>query len=266
MVAVDGVVPAAVVVAAADAEQAGGPAVGSLVRIHLIRNRLADAAMLLAALPETERQTLAAIRHPRVRLERAASAWLRRELLAHHLGCAPHTLQFQALEHGKPVLINQVVQFNASHSDDWLALALADVPVGIDIESMTKSRRWSALASQVLTPDELRAWQRVPDDDQPRALLARWTLKEAWLKGLGTGLSGGLQRTRFAESNGQLRGWRDHEETRLWRFGHLEPSPGLLLSWAVGGPGRAQLEQHTLELGEDQAPRLAPQADSPAAS
>ena len=262
--AADGIAPAAVV--AADAERAGGHAAGSPVRIYLIRNRLADAAPLLAALAGTERQALAAIRHPRVRIERAASAWLRRELLGRHLDRPPHALQFQSQEHGKPVLLDQAVQFNASHSGEWLALAIADVPVGIDIESLAKSRRWSALAAQVLTPEELLAWQSIPTADQPRALLTRWTLKEAWLKGLGTGLSGGLQRTRFAESNGQLRGWRDHEETRLWQFGHLEPSTGLLLSWAVAGPGHAQLEQHTLELGEDQAPRLAPQADSPAAS
>ena len=259
-------VPAAVVVAAADAEQTGGPAAGSRVQIYLIRNQLADAVPLLAALPDAEQQVLAAIRHPRVRRERAASAWLRRELLARHLDCAPHALQFQALEHGKPALIDQAIQFNVSHSGDWLALALADVSVGIDIESLTKPRRWSALASQVLAPDELQAWQRVPPPDQPRALLARWTLKEAWLKGLGTGLSGGLQRTRFTKQNGQLRGWRDGEETRLWRFGHIEPSPGLLLSWAVAGPGTAQRRHYTLELGDDQRPQLKAQADSSAAS
>ena len=261
---VGGVVPAAVV--AADAERAGGPAAGTLLRIHLIRNRLADAAMLLAALPEAERQTLAAIRHPRVRCERAASAWLRRELLARHLDCAPHTLQFQALEHGKPALTDQSIQFNGSHSGEWLALAVADVPVGVDIESLTKSRRWSALASQVLTPDELAAWQRVPAPDQPRALLRSWTLKEAWLKGLGTGLSGGLQRTRFAEHNGRLRGWRDEEETRLWQFGQCEPAAGLLLAWAVAGNPPAQVEHFTLELDENQTPQLRTQTNSAAAS
>lgn len=231
-----------------------------------MRNRLADAAPLLAALPDAEQQALAAIRHPRVRRERAASTWLRRELLASHLGCQPHSLQFQSLTHGKPALRDRALEFNASHSGEWLALAVADAAVGVDIEWLGKTRGWSALASQVLTPDELQVWQRLPAADQPRALLTRWTLKEAWLKGLGTGLSGGLQRTRFSEQNGQLRGWRDGEETRLWQFGHCAPDPDLLLSWAVAGPGTAQRLHYTLELGDDQRPQLKLQADSSAAS
>lgn len=236
--------------------------------IHLVRNAVPTPASLLAGLPAEEHAAIGAIRHPRVQGERAASAWLRRHLLAEVLGHAPEQLSFTQGEHGKPALSPPAVQFNLSHTGHWLALAIAPAAVGIDIESRRRPRNWAALAGQILTTDELAHWQSLPPAQQTDTLIRIWTLKEAWLKGLGTGLAGGLQRTRFLLSREALspdqtiRGQRDGlPADHGWQFGLAEPVAELSLAWAVAAPQAMPLRQWLLVL-VDGRPTLQAQAAS----
>ena len=88
-------------------------------------------------------------------------------------------------ERGKPYTPDGPY-FNLSHSGDCTLLAVDDSPVGVDIE------KW-----ETSFEDELPAMSRVSFHENERAVLAPtvkaffdlWTLKESYLKMLGTGLS-----------------------------------------------------------------------------
>ncbi len=101
------------------------------------------------------------------------------ELLQNDYGiCNP---QIITTANGKPVLQNDEIFFNISHSRDTLVIAVADVPVGVDIEFERKiSQR---VREYCLSDEEIKA---LPDDTL--AFLRIWTAKESYLKLYGTGL------------------------------------------------------------------------------
>jgi 4'-phosphopantetheinyl transferase len=111
-------------------------------------------------------------------------------LLAHYVP------QFTASQlaigpHGKPYLPEHPLHFNLSHSGDCIALALADVPVGLDVERLREQRDFPGLLQRVFHPVER---ERMRAHGQPLAAFYQaWTRKEAFLKALGTGISFRLQ-------------------------------------------------------------------------
>lgn len=95
-------------------------------------------------------------------------------------------------EHGRPQLAaHPVQQFSLSHSGDWAVCALADAPVGIDVERV-RSVRADALARRYFTPQEAALLAAMPEAEREIAFFRLWTAKESVLKAQGTGLSGGL--------------------------------------------------------------------------
>ncbi|WP_374935824.1 4'-phosphopantetheinyl transferase family protein, partial [Streptomyces sp. SM14] len=93
------------------------------------------------------------------------------------------------LPHGRPIVPgNPPLHFSLSHCGDLSLLAFAAAPVGVDIEALP-SARTVAEAAEVLHPREA-AEIAVLDPTERRHAFARvWTRKEAYLKGLGIGLS-----------------------------------------------------------------------------
>lgn len=76
------------------------------------------------------------------------------------------------------------LHFNLSHSGDLALIALAPVPVGVDLERDTPADA-QALAQAWFTPAEQAQLAQGKDD-----FLTLWTAREAVLKAMGTGLSG----------------------------------------------------------------------------
>ena len=70
-----------------------------------------------------------------------------------------------------------------SHRLGWVAAAVADGSVGIDLECRRPARSDPGeRAALMLSADELPAWQALVPDEREMALLARWVAKEAWFK------------------------------------------------------------------------------------
>ena len=89
---------------------------------------------------------------------------------------------------GKPYLKNEPdVYFNISHSGQYVACAVCDNPVGIDIQMIVPYR--PDTARRVCSAAELKMLEnsRVPDVD----FIKLWTQKEAYLKMLGYGITRG---------------------------------------------------------------------------
>lgn len=88
-------------------------------------------------------------------------------------------------EYGKPYLPDfPYVHFNISHSGRYVACAVCDWPVGIDIQVIRPY--YPAVARRVYKPEEL---EQIKNSADPAAEFTKlWTKKEAYLKMLGCGL------------------------------------------------------------------------------
>ena len=100
-----------------------------------------------------------------------------------------HTLTFSFNTYGKPYLPDGP-HFSISHCKSGLAVIAADTPVGIDIESPTRSVSPELIAHTMNDIEQAR----IRESDNPTNTFIRlWTQKEAVLKCLGTGITTDLK-------------------------------------------------------------------------
>ncbi|MEU8877967.1 4'-phosphopantetheinyl transferase superfamily protein [Streptomyces javensis] len=118
-----------------------------------------------------------------------------RELLAAYLGIAPADVPFTREDcpgcggpHGRPAVSGTPLHFNMSHAGDLVFFAFAGSPVGVDVEKLQPASVVEGVAES-LHPKERAELNALAPADRPAAFARCWTRKEAYLKGLGTGLS-----------------------------------------------------------------------------
>jgi 4'-phosphopantetheinyl transferase len=128
-----------------------------------------------------------------------------RRVLAPHAGVAPAAIAYTYLcgvcgshEHGRPSLALDAVRsappsFSLSHSGDVAVVAVADEPIGADVERVRPRRYLDAVARRVLRDDEFARWAALPETDRVVAFLRVWTAKEAYVKLLGVGITRALR-------------------------------------------------------------------------
>lgn len=74
------------------------------------------------------------------------------------------------------------VDFSISHSDNTVAVALSDRPVGVDIQCDTGLRISDALLDRALTDDEKKTLSTLPESEKREAFLRMWSAKESLFK------------------------------------------------------------------------------------
>ncbi|MDR1550936.1 MAG: 4'-phosphopantetheinyl transferase superfamily protein [Hungatella sp.] len=88
---------------------------------------------------------------------------------------------------GKPFMNHMDnFSFNISHSGKWVVIAYGSTEVGIDIEEIISER--DNIADQFFTKEENIFIHKVTGEEKAR-FTQIWTLKESYIKYLGTGLS-----------------------------------------------------------------------------
>ncbi|CAM5277925.1 hypothetical protein SALBM135S_09656 [Streptomyces alboniger] len=128
-----------------------------------------------------------------------------RVLLGGYLGLAPRDVAFLREPcgmpdceepHGRPAIAGRLrpPHFSLSHAGDAALIAVAGSPVGADIESAALARDSLGGMARRLHPEERRAVGALSPALRERAVLGCWVRKEAYLKGIGTGLPGGVGR------------------------------------------------------------------------
>ena len=90
-------------------------------------------------------------------------------------------------QHGRPAVVGGGVHFSLSHSGDVALIALSATPVGVDVEEGPRSKTVDDLASN-LHPRETKELMALPPEARRSAFGRVWSRKEAYLKGIGTGL------------------------------------------------------------------------------
>lgn len=169
----------------------------------------------------------------------AARAALR-IVLGRCLGCAPQTIRFRYGMNGKPAVASRSVQFNLSHSQDLALIAVAQSrAVGVDVEFKQLVPGLEHLVKHFFSPRERTLILHV-SKDALASFYEHWTIKEAWLKASGEGLSGPLTDVEVRnapDGTPQIHYVHAHAASGLpWRFVSWSPAPGFQAALAVSSP------------------------------
>jgi 4'-phosphopantetheinyl transferase len=184
----------------------------------------ADERRWLEFLDETERARAARFFHDRDRLAFAAAHALLRAMLSRALGAPPHIWRFVQQAHGKPSLDPAFgipsLEFNLSHTRGAVACAVTHGrPVGVDIEGESRDIELLALARAYFAPAEVALLEALAEKERAGAFFQLWTLKEAYVKARGDGLSLAFDRFAFSlDPIGVDLPDAPPEEPSMWRF------------------------------------------------
>jgi 4'-phosphopantetheinyl transferase len=169
-----------------------------------------------------------------------------RSILSAYVCASPGVIRFDYGPHGKPLLAESTsdgrIEFNASGSDELGVCAVTiGGPVGVDIE-LRKPLGDEAFGAECLSPAEAQAYQALAPAKRPAAFYRLWTLKEAYLKATGCGLSRPLSTLEVAFLPSEpARLVADHDapgaETS-WSFVEFSPGPAHAGALALAGSNR----------------------------
>ncbi|MFE9441196.1 4'-phosphopantetheinyl transferase family protein [Streptomyces sp. NPDC006602] len=143
-------------------------------------------------LDPADRRRLAVLRHPLVRDRLLASRLLAKEVAAAALGTPPARITLAGEPGGRPTLAGRPgVGISLSHTAGLVLVGLCHGGrIGVDAERA--DRRLPAadtLCRHHCSPEE-RAWlASLPDAEREGELVRLWTLKEAYAKAVGLGMS-----------------------------------------------------------------------------
>jgi len=122
----------------------------------------------------------------------AAAHALIRHALSQYEQLPPSQWVFEADPRGKPfVSANQSTwEFSIAHTRGLVACALArGAAVGIDTESLDRAADSNATAENLFSDPEILALRECHETERHTRFVELWTLKEAYLKAVGLGLS-----------------------------------------------------------------------------
>ena len=148
-------------------------------------------------LDEVERGRLAAYLRDVDKARFLLGVTLVRRVLAERfsLPAAKVALDRTCLECGKPhgKVRAAGVELSVTHSGDLVGVAVADRPVGLDVEKVDLGVDVDAVARVALTDAEVRELREYDGIAKARAFTTYWTRKEAVVKATGEGLRGNLR-------------------------------------------------------------------------
>lgn len=98
-------------------------------------------------------------------------------------------------EYGKPYFAGYPLHFNVSHSGEYLAIAVSESCVGIDIQGPKHIK--DGMFKKVVQPEEAQ----LIGEDKQKDFLRLWTLKESFVKAEGKGLRIALKDYYFQKEN-----------------------------------------------------------------
>ena len=97
---------------------------------------------------------------------------------------------FEYNEHGKPSIVGHPeICFNLSHCKEAVVCVISDQPVGVDVESIREYKE--SLVRYTMNNEEIREIE--PSENPAATFIRLWTMKEATMKLIGTGISNDMK-------------------------------------------------------------------------
>lgn len=182
-------------------------------------------------LSQDERARCARFVFDRDRRDFAAAHALLRASLSHYANVPPAAWTFDARPRGKPFIVScsgqPALSFNLSHTHGFVACAIAaSGDVGIDVESIDRSADGPKIAARYYSQAENDWLDACDPRERSIRFIELWTLKEAYIKAIGLGLSHPLNAFGFAfEGEYDLRFCPPPDtQASAWRFALFSPS------------------------------------------
>ncbi|MBR1389689.1 MAG: 4'-phosphopantetheinyl transferase superfamily protein [Prevotella sp.] len=148
-----------------------------------------DLEAALAEISEQRREQALKFKHELGQRTCVLAYQLLRQLLREEFGFTDLPV-FEYGAHGKPAIIGRPdIHFNLSHCRRAVVCAVSHQPIGIDVESIREYKE--SLARYTMNDEELQQISSAPRPDE--AFVRLWTMKEAALKLIGTGISNDLK-------------------------------------------------------------------------
>lgn len=141
------------------------------------------------------------------------SRTIRKKILAHYLSLNESDIHIEPDEMGKPVLIHPKtdLSFSTSYTRSCWVFALSrSGPIGIDVEDINSDPDTLKIARRFFHQSEYEYLSNIPEINRVRTFYQFWTLKEAYLKAMGTGLAG-LQ--DLPDLSGNIRRYQEKKHT-----------------------------------------------------
>jgi 4'-phosphopantetheinyl transferase len=209
----------------------------------------AGAAPLLEILDEAERVRQARFVTARHRVLFAAAHALVRAALSALAAGPPAAWRFVADRHGKPAAFLGAqpapLSFNLSHTEGMAGVAAIACPgwaLGFDLEPLARDVRL-AVADRFFARHEIAWLEGLPEPLRRPGFLRLWTLKEAFIKATGKGLTQDLAsfwfdpdppRIHFAPSLA--------ERCEDWWFEQRTLDGGFIAALGLRNPGASRIE------------------------
>ena len=159
----------------------------------------------------------------------------------------PRSIRFGIENYGKPVVAGPQQAkrpFNVTHTDGLVMCCVGDAnhqTVGLDVERLCR-RTDTSLADRYFSKPEIAFLNRCRNDEsRRRTFLKIWTLKESFIKAIGTGLTMPLADFAFNNIESDCPTIRmlnpNLESDSQWQFYSMEPRPGFIAALAVATVG-----------------------------
>lgn len=169
--------------------------VGMENRIHVLLKKVdtefleANFDRLLQSLYQERKEKVGRLKNRKAALISLAAGLLIQQTIERCLGILPENLILNKTEQGKPYIPGEEgFFFNISHSGEYVAIAYGDSPVGIDLEGIREKDL--KVAKRCFCEEEyLYILAGKSDEEQSRRFFEIWTMKESYLKCLGTGIN-----------------------------------------------------------------------------
>ena len=178
------------------------------------------------------------------RLQYLLSRALVRTVLSHYTGNDFRAWEFTKNAYGKPsvaVPAGLPFEFNLSHTSGLVACGVSlRRDLGVDVEDLASASDNLHLARRYFAAAEADVLETLPPERQPAAFLRFWTLKEAFIKARGMGLSIPLDDFAFSldEDRPPAISFRSHdrENPANWQFAQLRVDSRYQIALAIHLP------------------------------
>jgi 4'-phosphopantetheinyl transferase len=171
---------------------------------------------------------------PDDRRDYVAAHVLARLALAPELDRAPDSIVFGAEPSGRPYVKDMrgsLTEFSLSHTRGFVAVAIArGARIGVDVERTDRMDDPQELYMRVLSPREQTEISLIGAQARRARFVQLWTLKEAYFKVLGTGLSAAPNSVSFDIDGERIARLDVKDETSDWCFRTWFPDDRLCLS------------------------------------
>ena len=138
-----------------------------------------------ALIPDDEMNDILGKTNKESRTDTLAGRILLRRILQERFGISPCDTVIAIRENGKPYLRDHPeICFSISHTKNCVACAVGKIPIGIDVETVSRKDH-SRVAARMFTDNE-----KVMADKGTTEFFRIWTMKESFAKMVGDGIFG----------------------------------------------------------------------------